>query len=305
MPGQLAALAGEQHGQLAAPPGARRSATAPAGASPVRAKEASLSSSSRLVLRPRSPGAGGSGCGSCASENAMSPSRPAMLMPRCRCRFSACARSAASRDAGEHAAARRGSGGRRGRRSRRAAAASSMMTWALVPPMPNELTPARRGRSVTGHGRSSGTSAGRRRPSRLRAWARSTCSVRGQRLVLHGQHHLHHPGHARRPPGCGPCSTSTEPIHSGRRRRGLRRRRRPARPPRSGRPAWCPCRAPRRSRCRRGCSPAAGQRGADDRAAGPGRWARSGRRRAVVVHRGAAQHAPGSGRRRAGRRTAA
>src|SRR5690606_10682399 len=38
-----------------------------------------------------------------------------------------------------------GSGGRSG--------ASSKMAWALVPPIPNELTPARRGWSVRGHGR--------------------------------------------------------------------------------------------------------------------------------------------------------
>ena len=32
--------------------------------------------------------------------------------------------------------------------------ASSSTTWALVPPAPNELTPARRGVGPSGHGRS-------------------------------------------------------------------------------------------------------------------------------------------------------
>ena len=56
---------------------------------------------------------------------------------------------------------------RRGRASAaRAAGASSSTTWALVPPMPNELTPARRGDSAAGQSRPVGVDVERRLPAK-------------------------------------------------------------------------------------------------------------------------------------------
>ena len=78
------------------------------------------------------------------------------------------------------------------------AAASSRITCALVPLIPNEDTPARRGRSPAGHGRGSVSSS-------TSPADQSTCGdgcIHVQRArqhpVPHRQHHLDHPGHARR-----------------------------------------------------------------------------------------------------------
>ncbi|MDQ0932811.1 hypothetical protein QFZ49_002741 [Streptomyces turgidiscabies] len=54
-----------------------------------------------------------------------------------------------------------------------------MMTWALVPPKPKEETPARRGRSTSGHSRASVSSS--TAPASQSTWldGRSACRVLG------------------------------------------------------------------------------------------------------------------------------
>ena len=121
---------------------------------------------------------------------------------KCPASRAACARSAAPVRARHHhrhhppapAAPRT----RPGARSAATAGASSRITCALVPLIPNDDTPARRGRPSTGHATASVS-------SRTLPADQSTCGdgrLRVQRprqhLVLQRQHHLDHPGHTRR-----------------------------------------------------------------------------------------------------------
>ena len=127
-----------------------------------------------------------------------------------------------------------------------ARAAASSTTWQLVPPMPNELTPATVGRrlgprlGLVWHAQAELVE----RDVRVRLLE---VQARRDLAVLDAQRRLDQPGDARpRPPG-GPTLVLAEPTRSGRRRPGPRRAPRPARPPRRGRRAACRCRAARRT----------------------------------------------------------
>ena len=81
---------------------------------------------------------------------------------------------------------------------RRPAAAASMITCALVPLIPNDDTPARRGRPSAGQGLRLGQQRHRpRRPIHMRT-GRIHMQRRRQHLMAHRLHHLDHPGHPRR-----------------------------------------------------------------------------------------------------------
>ena len=189
--------------------------------------------------------------------------------------------------------------GPRRRRRRRAArgGASSRIAWALVPPKPKELTPARRGAAP----------GSPRRPGAGRSATRNGAAAKS----ISGFGRLEVDGSA----GSSPCSSARtvliSPAIAGGgvqvaevaldRAEGAeagpvrRRRRRPGsgRGPRSGRPAACRCRGPRRS----DASPARPRR-----CPGPRRSRPPGRRRsgavklalcgAVVVDRRAQDHRP-------------
>ena len=100
-----------------------------------------------------------------------------------------------------------------------------MIRCALVPLIPNEDTPARRGRpAVAGHGSASVSSPTAPASQSTCGDGASTCNVARQLPVPHRQHHLDHPGHPRRrlrmpdvrlhrpqpqrPPRPGPARTS-------------------------------------------------------------------------------------------------
>ncbi len=137
-------------------------------------------------------------------------------MPMCRCSLSACARNAGTvkadstngSDSGAAAglAARAGAAGLGG---------SSTMTWALVPPMPNELTPARRGRSPAGHGCSCCTSAICAAAQSTAGVGSTTCSVMGSLSWCMASTVFMTP--ARPAAACvWPRLDLTEPTHNGR-----------------------------------------------------------------------------------------
>ncbi len=75
--------------------------------------------------------------------------------------------------------------------------ACSRITWAFVPLTPKEETPARRGRPVSGHRRSSVSSS--TAPADQSTWevGASTCSVAGEDAVPQCLDHLDHAGDAR------------------------------------------------------------------------------------------------------------
>ncbi len=70
-------------------------------------------------------------------------------------------------------------GGAAGAGTSSAGAASSMMTWALVPLMPNEETPARRGRPSACHGRASARSRTFPADQSMVPAGSSACRLRG------------------------------------------------------------------------------------------------------------------------------
>ena len=137
-----------------------------------------------------------------------------------------------------------------------AAGASSRITWALVPLMPKEETPARRGRPLA-LPRHRPRSAARPRPppSRRAGRARRRAASSAGRPSRIAMHHLDHAGDAGR--GLGVADVGLD-------------RAEPQRPvcallavggeqgawPRSGRRGWCRCRGPRPRRRRRASRPA-------------------------------------------------
>ena len=204
--------------------------------------------------------------------------------------------------AGARAAGRR----RRPRVRPRRSAASSRMTCALVPLMPNEETPARRGRSRRRPGPGLGQQLDRaRRTSRRAATAASTCRVRGSTPCRIASDHLDDAGDAGRGLGVPDVRLHRAEPAAGRPAAGPGRRWRAAPAPRSGRRAWCRCRAPRRRRRRPAASPASASAWPDHPLLG--RAVRRGQAvgRAVLVDRGAAHARPAPGGRCGGRRTAA
>ena len=121
---------------------------------------------------------------------------------------------------------------------------SSMMTWALVPLMPNDDTPARRGRSTRRPRPRLGRPARPRPPTSPRAaTAHPRAASRGSTPVPHRQHHLDHTGDTRRG-----LRVADVRLHRPQPQRPSRRgpaHTSPAAPaPRSDHPASCPCRAP-------------------------------------------------------------
>ena len=74
--------------------------------------------------------------------------------------------------------------------------ASSTITWALVPPTPNELTPAQRGCAPRGHGVSAVGIASRVPSSEMCGLSCGEVHLRRNRLVLQRQHGLDQAGHA-------------------------------------------------------------------------------------------------------------
>ena len=146
-----------------------------------------------------------------------------------------------------------GSPGGDGRRD--GGGASSSTTWAFVPPMPNELTPARRGPSARPLARAA---CSRRRGSLARVDRRvRLLEVQAGRdlPVLQGQHGLDQPGDAG-----GGVEVADVGLH---RADGADQRLGPPPSPnawrragsRSGRRARCRCRGPRRSRSSRVARP--------------------------------------------------
>ena len=170
-------------------------------------------------------------------------SRQRRLTPRCRLRQADRRRAAVPASAAP------------ARRFHRPAPAPGS-AWALVPLMPNEDTPARRGRSPSRPGPGLGEQPDRRpRTSPRAAVGSSTCRVCGSTPCRMRHHHLDHARRPRPRPGCGRCWTSASPSHSGRSPGGPGRRWRAAPGPRSGRRARCRCRAPPPRRRRRRAGP--------------------------------------------------
>ena len=193
------------------------------------------------------------------------PSRPACAPQR---RLGCVAGHQGGPDGGVGAASRlRGaaSGSRRG--------ASSRIRWALVPLMPNEDTPARRGarRAATAPPRSSSSHVARR-PSRRAGWARRRAASAGSIAVLAAPCTiLITPADARRPPGCGRCSTSASRASSGRSRRGPGRRWRAAPAASIGSPSAVPVPCASTASTSAGSSAGVGQRLRGSPAPGTGR----------------------------------
>ena len=147
--------------------------------------------------------------------------------PRC-ARTAAAARPASARPVGP----------------RPSAGGCSRMTWALVPLMPNEDTPARRGRPVSGHGIASVSSSTAPADQSTCGVGSSTCRVLGQHAVPHRHDHLDDPADAGGGLGVADVRLErAEPQRPSGRSLAVGGEQRPG--PRSGRRAWCRCRGPR------------------------------------------------------------
>ena len=121
--------------------------------------------------------------------------------------------------------------------------ASSRITWALVPLMPKEETPARRGRAVRLPGLGLGQQLDLARlPVDLRGGRVDVQGLR-QHAVAHRHHHLDHAGDPRR--GLGVADVGLDRAEPQRPLSRPGRRWRAGRRPRSGRRGWCRCRGPR------------------------------------------------------------
>ena len=171
------------------------------------------------------------------------------------------------------------------------AGACSRMTWALVPLMPNDDTPARRGRPVA-RPRPRPRSAARPRPptSPRAATARRRAACAAARRAASPCTILITPGDAGR--GLGVADVR---LHRAQPQRPVRRRGPgrtwPAAPaPRSGRRAWCRCRAPPPRPRRPAVSPASASACRITRCCDGPFGAVSPLRRAVLVDRAAADH---------------
>ena len=241
----LAALPGEEEGH----PRASRVARPP----PRRLRARGAQGDDRLRGAGRRNGQAVRHVGASAlaprSTRRRAPRRPRSRDGR---RSAAPARPAPARTARESASTCTGRSFGRGGAGERSGASSST-TCALVPLKPNELTPARRGRSPARprqRARSARTGSG---PTQRHARVElREVQVRRDGAVPQGQHHLDEPGDPRRRPRGGRCSSSPSRARSGRsagppspehgaQRLDLDRDRR----------ARCRCRAPRRSRRRR------------------------------------------------------
>ena len=195
--GPLGALAGEQEGELAAGVGAGR-ARRRSGLARRRGRSRPSSSSSRsradddgAVLEGGAGGGQGVGDVGEVELGLRVEVRRAAARPAPRRAASVLAESSH----GQRAAGGAGAGVGLGRRGS-AAGASSRMTWALVPLMPKEETPARRGRPVRRPGAGLGEQLDRaRRPVDVRGGLVDVQGLR-QDAVPHRQHHLDDAGDA-------------------------------------------------------------------------------------------------------------
>ena len=112
-----------------------------------------------------------------------------------------------------------------------------MITWALVPLIPNDDTPARRGRAVRRPRRGLGQQLHRTgRPVHVRRRLVHVQRPR-QHPVPHRHHHLDHTRHTRPRPAYARCSTSPTPTTAAGHPAGPARRWPAAPAPRSGHPA--------------------------------------------------------------------
>ena len=151
------------------------------------------------------------------------------------------------------------------------AGASSRITWALVPLMPKEETPARRGRSSRPTGGLGQQLDLARLPVDLARSARRRAGSSAGRPRRSASDHLDHPGDPGR--GLGVADVGLDRAEPQRRLARPGRRWRAGRRPRSGRRGWCRCRGPRPRRPRRAAGgrwPAPG----GSPAPGRGRWGR-------------------------------
>ena len=128
---------------------------------------------------------------------------------------------------------------------------SASTTWQLVPPMPNELTPASSGRVRPGQAPRLGAApAGPARRAGCAGWGSRSCRLGGSCRCRMLSAALSSPTMPPRPPGGRRWSSPNRPAAARPPARPCRARRR-ARPPRSGRRAGCRCRAARRTARRR------------------------------------------------------
>ena len=211
MPGTLRALTGEQEGGPARSPARRGRCSTPAP--PARPSSRRRIRSSRVEptmtaheLEVGPPGRQGEGDverGRARGSPARCGVQP-LRLPAQRLRRS-WPRSTKGSRAGPRVS-RRARGPLTPRRAGRAPLRGS--AWALVPLMPNEETPARRGcpplRPRLGLGQQL---APRPSSSPRAASARSTCRVRGSSACAQRQHHLDHAAHPAPRPQRGRCST--------------------------------------------------------------------------------------------------
>ena len=169
------------------------------------------------------------------------------------------------------------------------AGASSRIRWALVPLMPKEETPARRGRAVRlprlGLGQQLDLARRPSRPSRRARRRAGSSAARPARIAITILITPADPGRR-----LGVADVRLERAEPQRPSRGPGRRWRAGRRPRSGRRGWCRCRGPRPRRRPRRLQAGVGQRLADHpllRGAVGGGEAVGG---AVLVDRRAADH---------------
>ena len=249
-PEALAALPGEQQRR----PSRRRPGRRPrsAAGSPAASAARPASSSSRpaprttarssRTVRPVASAAPTAASGTSGLSRAQSRRRAAWAASACAPRADT---GQADGTGGASARLGRRGLGRRGGGAAGSGSPCSRITWALVPLMPNEDTPARRGRPGSGHARASASSS-------TAPAVQSTCGVgvvgvQGgrQHAVPHRHDHLDDAGGAGG--GLRVADVRLDRAQPQRpvRRAGPGRRWRAGPGPRSGRPGRCRCRAPR------------------------------------------------------------
>ena len=128
-------------------------------------------------------------------------------------------------------------------RARPAAGASSRITWALVPLMPKEETPARRGRPLGSQALGLGQQLDLPRLPVDLGGGRVDVQGLRQHALAHRHHHLDHAGDSGG--GLGVADVGLDRAEPQRRSRAPGRRWRAGLRPRSGRRGWCRCRGPR------------------------------------------------------------
>ena len=294
MPGPLAALAGEEQGDLAAPrlaarprrprPGdaADRPSGGPVASGGSRRGGARRSSSGQVVARPRPPRppgpaparrrrAGRRPARGRAAATAVGPLRPSCVQQSPRPPRSAAARSAPAEDEqlGGPGVERR-AGGAPGR-------VRASTTWKLVPPKPNALTPATRSAGAAAQGRASVWKAnGLLSASQAGV---GLVQVQGRRsdAGVQGQRGLDQPGQPGGALGVPDLRLHRAQRAAARRGPGLGEHLGQGGRVRCGRRRPCRCRAPRPARPRPGETPGVAVRAVQRARAGPRGAGRSGR----------------------------